>query len=309
LGVVNGPGGLEIPPELQRELRDLASREGRISHYELLGIPADADGAVVRRAFLQKSKAFHPDAWYRKNLGEFAPLLTRAFQRVSIAYQVLSDPESRGAYDKENLHLFDSDERARIEKRVASEEDERRREREKRERLLRMKGFARLGAARQLFEQAQASASEGNRGEAILALKTARELDPQRKEIAQRLAELEREALRARVESAIAWAKDLEPNETEKAKGIYLNAFTQDPSAVEAVLGAARCCASLAEWQQAASLSQKVIELNPSELGAHLIAARAFTQLKLKARAKAELQFVLGRRPDHPEAKALLKGL
>ena len=306
----SGAGGLEIPLELQRELQDLASREGRIAHYELLGVPADADSGAVRRAFLDKSRSFHPDAWYRKELGEFAPLLSRAFQRINTAYQVLSDPEARGAYDKENLRLFSATDQSLIQKRNLSDEEEQRRDREKRERLLRMKGFARIGAARQLFEQALQQAEGGNRGAAIQALKTARELDPQRREISLKLAELEKEALKVRVASAIAWAKDLEAQQQhEKAKGIFLNAFSQDGTAAEAALGASRCAAEARDWQQCASWAQRAIELNPGELGAHLLAARAFAQLKLKARAKAELQFVLAKKPDHPEAKALLKGL
>jgi curved DNA-binding protein CbpA len=301
---------LEIPPELQRELQDLASREGRISHYELLGVPADAEGGAIRRAFLDKSRVFHPDAWYRKELGEYAPLLSRAFQRINTAYQVLTDAEARASYDKENLRLFSAADQALIQKRTLSDEDEQRRDREKRERLLRMKGFARIGAARQLFEQATQQAAEGNRSAAIMALKTARELDPQRKEIALKLTELEKEALKVRVASAIAWGKDLEAQQQhEKAKGIYSNAFTQDSTSSDAALGAARCAAEGRDWQQTASWAQRAIELNPGELAAHVLAARAFAQLKLKARAKAELQFVLAKKPDHPEAKALLKGL
>ena len=79
-------GSLDLPPELQRELKDLAAREGGISHYELLGIPADADGGAVRRAYLERSKRLHPDAWYRKVTGEFGPLLTRAFQPAGEAH-------------------------------------------------------------------------------------------------------------------------------------------------------------------------------------------------------------------------------
>lgn len=312
MAVVNarGAGGLEIPPELQRELQSLASREGKISHYDLLGVAADADGGAIRRAFLAKSRQFHPDAWYRKELGEYAALLSRAFQRINTAYQVLTDEAARSAYDRENHHLFSTSDQALIQKRNLSDEQEQRRDRERRDRLLRMKGFARIGAARQLFDQAQQQAGEGNRSAAISALKTARELDPARREVSVKLAELEKEALQVRISSAVAWAKDLEAQgQLDKAKGIFANAFTQDGTRAEAALGAARCAAATADWQQAASWAQRAIEANGTDLDAHLLAARAFAQLKLKARAKAELQFVLGKRPDHPEAKALLKGL
>ena len=68
---------------MQRELRDLESRHGPLTHYQLLGVPADADSGAIRRAYLEKSKRFHPDAWYRKELGSFGPLLsTRSLEPV-----------------------------------------------------------------------------------------------------------------------------------------------------------------------------------------------------------------------------------
>jgi curved DNA-binding protein CbpA len=303
-------GGLDLPPELQRELRELAAREGSISHYELLGVPADADGAAIRRAFLEKSRRFHPDAWYRKELGEFAPLLTRAFQRINAAYQLLSDQESRARYDQEHRELFSEQDKQRVDQRTLSVADEERRARERRERMLRTKGFARVGAARQLFQQAEAHAAEGNRTAAIVELRAARELDPQRKEIAQRLADLEKEAARARVAQALVSARDWEAQgQLSKAVGIYGSAFQQDPTSAEAALGAARCAAAQSDWQTAASWAQRAVDAAPAVPLHRLELARAFGHLKMKARAKAELQVVLKAHPDHPEAKALLKGL
>lgn len=303
-------GGLEIPPELQRELRELAAREGRISHYELLGIPADAESGAVRRAFLERSRRFHPDSWYRKELGEFAPLLTRAFQRINTAYQVLADPDARAAYDKENAAAFTSIDRVKILERGKVLADEERRQREGRDRLLRMKGFARIGAARQLFEQALKHAAEGNRTAALAELATARELDPMRKEIAVKIAELEKEAAKVRVAAAVTWAKDLEEHgDHEKGKAIFVNAFQMDVASGDAAYGAGRCALELSDWQQAATWAQRAAELLPLDLGVRLLAARAYAKLKMKARAKAELTFILKQQPDHPEAKALLKGL
>ena len=303
-------GGVEIPADLQRELRDLAAREGKISHYELLGIPADADSGAVRRAFLERSRKFHPDAWYRKELGELGPLLTRAFQRINTAYQVLGDDEARAAYDEANLHLFTDRDRELIRQRGVAMADEERRARERRERLLRMKGVARIGAARQLVEQATKHAAEGNRTAALAELATARELDPLRKEIALRLAEIEKEAAKVRVASALSWGRDLEAQMShEKALGIYSNAFQQDPTCGAAAVGAARCALALSDWQPAASWGQRAVESAPDDLEGRVLAARAFAQLKMKARAKAELQLVLQKKPDHAEARAVLKGL
>src|SRR3954468_4863425 len=154
-------GRLDLPVEIQRELRDLESLGAKLTHYQLLGIAADADGGDIRRAYLEKSKRFHPDAWYRKEIGAFAPLLSKWFQNLSAAYQVLSDEELRSAYDREHRSELSQADRAAVERRELSRAEKERRDRESRERLLRTKGFARIGAARKLYEEAMVHAQNG----------------------------------------------------------------------------------------------------------------------------------------------------
>ncbi len=58
--------------------------------YEDLGIPKDASETAVKRAYRSRAKATHPD----RN-GDRAE-----FQRVLLAYKVLSDPAQRAEYDR-----------------------------------------------------------------------------------------------------------------------------------------------------------------------------------------------------------------
>src|SRR5207244_4985504 len=126
------------------------------------------------------------------------------------AYQVLSDEESRTAYDSDHHTELSQTDRAALDRRELSRAEEERRGRERRERLLRTKGFARIGAARKLYEEALAYALNGERTQAIHSLKAARELDSNRKEIVGKLAELEREQARARAATALQAGKDRE---------------------------------------------------------------------------------------------------
>ncbi|KAL7566301.1 hypothetical protein ACA910_013627 [Epithemia clementina (nom. ined.)] len=66
------------------------------NHYEVLDIqPEDAsDAAKLRTAYLRRSVKVHPD----KNEG--VPEATQAFQKVTQAYNVLSDEQSRRQYEK-----------------------------------------------------------------------------------------------------------------------------------------------------------------------------------------------------------------
>ncbi len=303
-------GGLDLPPDIQKELRELETRTDSLSHYQLLGVTADADGAAIRRAYLDRSKRFHPDSWFRKSIGDFGPQLSRAFQRVSLAYQVLTDEELRLDYDREHLRTFTDQDRQAVERRSLSRADEERRAREGRERLLRSKGFARLGAARKLYEDALALAETGERSRAISSLKTARELDPARKEIAAKLAELEREQAKGRAISALELGREREQHQAlPAALSAYGSAFQHDPKLLAAAVGAARVAQALGDNQTASIWASRAVELNPGDLPNRFLLAKLYAALSLKAKAKAELQLILGKQADYKEAKALLKSL
>lgn len=62
--------------------------------YEVLNVAPDASDAVIRRAYYLAARELHPD----KNPDD--PHATAKFQRVSEAYQVLSNPQTRATYDK-----------------------------------------------------------------------------------------------------------------------------------------------------------------------------------------------------------------
>ena len=63
---------------------------GVATHYEVLGLPEGASGEEVRQAYRRLVKAAHPDL-----AGDPAQ-----FRLVTEAYDVLSDPAQRAAYDR-----------------------------------------------------------------------------------------------------------------------------------------------------------------------------------------------------------------
>jgi curved DNA-binding protein CbpA len=66
------------------------------THYDLLGIRPDATPDEVKRAYRRKVLELHPDTT-RGADGKLAD--AEAFQRVRLAYQVLSDAAERLRYD------------------------------------------------------------------------------------------------------------------------------------------------------------------------------------------------------------------
>jgi len=61
-------------------------------HYAALGISSGATLADVKKAFRQQASLHHPDRNAHENAAQ-------RFRAVQEAYEVLSDPEKRHAYD------------------------------------------------------------------------------------------------------------------------------------------------------------------------------------------------------------------
>src|SRR5690242_9170398 len=75
-------------------LRDLDSR----TLWDVLGLHGTVSDADVKRAYFDLSKSFHPDRFFKKNLGTFGPKLDRLFYGIKAAYDVLADSTSRAKY-------------------------------------------------------------------------------------------------------------------------------------------------------------------------------------------------------------------
>src|SRR5487761_2589162 len=61
-------------------------------YYTILGVPRTASDADVKRAFRKLAQQWHPDVNRDSGADE-------RFKQINEAYQVLSDPQRRQAYD------------------------------------------------------------------------------------------------------------------------------------------------------------------------------------------------------------------
>jgi curved DNA-binding protein CbpA len=99
---------VEVANEPQRStpghaelVRNTWRRIDWLSHYELLGVGRDASPEEIRRAYLEKSRLFHPDLRNRPDLAALGKELTAVFERLKVAHDALADPDARAEYDRQ----------------------------------------------------------------------------------------------------------------------------------------------------------------------------------------------------------------
>jgi hypothetical protein len=74
-----------------------------MDHYQVLGLPPAAHPRKIKDAYFARALEFHPDRLGAPEAGDL-PLREMAYEttkRLGEAFQVLSDPDRRGAYDAE----------------------------------------------------------------------------------------------------------------------------------------------------------------------------------------------------------------
>ena len=63
-------------------------------YYETLGVPRGASDIELKKAFRKLARVYHPDVAKNKKQAE------EKFKEINEAYEVLSDAEKRGVYDR-----------------------------------------------------------------------------------------------------------------------------------------------------------------------------------------------------------------
>jgi hypothetical protein len=91
---LEGGGVLSASPDAETDKTRAVKKVADTEFYDILGVPADATPAEIKKAYYLKAKQSHPD----RNADD--PDAHSKFQKIGQAYQVLSDENLRANYDR-----------------------------------------------------------------------------------------------------------------------------------------------------------------------------------------------------------------
>jgi hypothetical protein len=77
------------------------------THYDVLGVAEDADPDVIKRAYYDRARIYHPDAHMRSSVAVRTEA-ERSMQTLNAAWSVLRNPAARRRYDRQ-LHRAPAD--------------------------------------------------------------------------------------------------------------------------------------------------------------------------------------------------------
>jgi tetratricopeptide (TPR) repeat protein len=92
--------GVDLDAETKRLVTETHLGLERSDHYALLGVDRHADKKTLKRAYFDLAAKFHPDRYFRKHLGTYKFRMEAIFGRLTLAYDALSNAESRAEYDE-----------------------------------------------------------------------------------------------------------------------------------------------------------------------------------------------------------------
>lgn len=79
------------------EINSIARLLDELDYFQILKIPQNASNEVLKSAYFRESRNYHPDKYYNES-PDVMSKVTAIFKRITEAYKILSDTETRAMY-------------------------------------------------------------------------------------------------------------------------------------------------------------------------------------------------------------------
>ena len=302
---------LDIDVETQQRILDMHARLGR-GYAEILGVSSNADGKAIKKAYRALSRDFHPDRYFRKQIGGYRVRLEAIFKKVLEAYELLSDPATRAEVQKAMVT-------AEVHRPVVGAEGAQAPPPQTPlERLRHRMPFRipesvlneRRRKARSFFDSARTWAENGHHLEAASSIRLAIAFDPHEELYKQTFADIQTGLSSSRVAALLKEANEWKETADWKAGFKRCeDALLHRPHDPELNDLAARVALALGEQEEAREYAERAIEHSPEVGRYHRRLAQVHVESGHRGHAIVELERALELDSSDAETRKLLERL
>lgn len=90
--------GIQINTRIRKRIQRHYDRLERMNFFELLDVEPTMDFKKIRRAYLERTKEFHPDKYFSLELGSYDEMIKEIFKQIRRAYTFLDNEAQRESY-------------------------------------------------------------------------------------------------------------------------------------------------------------------------------------------------------------------
>ncbi len=311
--------GLGLGVETQRRILEFESRLGG-SYHEILGVDVDADLRTIKKAYFQLSREFHPDRFFRCELGAHGERLSLIFKTILGAYESLSETSRTNAKGSSGSDPLDESAafRSVSEDRTLDTGEDSKFAKIKRlgqraiHTLPRSVRRERSKKAQDFFEGALASEEDGLAAEAEVGIQLAIRFDPGNLVYRNALNELQgriRQEARDRALNAPMDYQAMNSEELDRAMNSLEESLNSSPEDSALLERAALVALARDEPRRARSFAQASVDRNPEVARFHTTLGRVHSAQGHAGHARREFEIALEHDPQDSEARHALADL
>lgn len=328
-----------LTPEELGEIQRYSRVAGQGTHYDLLRVDQAAAADEVATAYNDYVRAWHPDRFFARDVGESRAVIEENFVNVTRAFRVLKDERQRAAYDRELEASGQRPERfptkSQVEEEFAHEVAVSRsggkvsvqtvgstasssppppppvRQAPQAVQRVQAALSSQFSKARQYFETGKAEAAQGHWARAESSIYLATRYDPKNAEYQAFHKEVARKAREGRAAQFLALAEQAESYARYKeAIDNLRKAVECDPPTGAPWFRLARLLlTSEDDHRGAADALRKAVAKEPGNVAYRFALAEVFERAGLRQNALREARVVIEADPRHEGARAMVKRL
>lgn len=310
---------IDIDRQEREKIDKFYNNLDKMNYYQILNVPFDAPLRVIKGQFYSLSKEFHPDRYFKKNIGDYKLKIEEIYKKIREAYEVLSDNVSKEIY-KESASVSAKEDKVKVNLSQHSEDSSQRtlgtKEQSEDVKVSHTSSVLnaiteRVKKAKSFFEEGMKFYNEANFQHALNNFKLSIAYDPFNKKYKEMLAKANEQVKRKRIKLVIEQAGIKNGmGETDEAIALLEEVVHGGCDDAIAYHDLAKLYLKKKEnLQLSKNYCLKAMELEPKRVEFRITLGQIYTAAGLFRNARREFEYVLSVQPDNQKIKLYLEEL